>query len=795
MDLTTAIVILSASLTHSGNMSGPMLIDEVHARTEVRWESNSKWPDDSRPTIWIGTEKELSVLPKSRVNGAAHLKVSGLPEGYRVAVMNDVRAPTVLVIGHDERGALYGVGQLLRRMRMTSGKITVADDLDITTAPHLPLRGHQLGYRRTPNSYDAWNVDRWEQYYRDLIVFGANAIELIPPESDRKSKDSTGPIENVLFPLPEQEMMEKMSALADKYDLDVWLWAPAILGDYSDEAVVLKALAKADGEFRSMKRLDDVFVPGGDPGYTDPADLMPFLKRLTTLLRKSHPQARMWVSPQGFGDKWLNDFLTILQDDNPDWLGGVVYGPGVHMTLKELRQRVPARYPIRSYPDICHNFQCQYPVANWDRAYAVTEGREPINPRPLAYAQIFQFELPDIQGVLTYSEGCTDDVNKAIWSALAWNPDTPVIDILRDYSRYFIGDEFADDFAQGTFALERNWQGPLTSNRGVQTTLEQFQAMERRASPKLLRNWRFEQGLYRAYYDAFVQRRLQDETELEREALDRLREAPAIGVATAIKEATAMLARAENEPMATGWRKRIFELGDNLFHDIGLQLSVEKYHAKMINRGANLDMIDFPLNNARWLRARFTEILKLPNESSRLQALRGVVEWTNPGAGGFYDDLGDIANEPHLVRDPDFVAKDPGVLHSPADDYELIKDKQFYRDHPYRTSWLSRVSTLHGTPLKMRYSDLDSSASYRVRVVYASDWDDPVPELRLTTDDGREIHPFLDRPIPNAPLEFAVPPASTADGELELILNRKSSDHGNGRGTQLAEIWLLKESP
>ena len=52
-------------------------------------------------------------------------------------------------------------------------------------------------------------------------------------------------------------------------------------------------------------------------------------------------------------------------------------------------------------------------------------------------------------------------MNKVIWSGLGWNPDARVVDILREYSRYFIGDDYADDFAQGLLALERNWQGPL----------------------------------------------------------------------------------------------------------------------------------------------------------------------------------------------------------------------------------------------------------------------------------------------------------------------------------------------
>jgi len=792
MDLATAVVIVSAALTQTGNMAGPMLVDEVHARSGLRWETAADWPASSRPVVWVGTERELSGLPEKLRARTADLPVSGRPEGYRVTVVRGAAAPSVLVIGHDARGALYGVGRLLRSLRVSPGKVWIADKVDVTSSPRLLLRGHQLGYRNTPNSYDAWDFDRWEQYYRDLIVFGANAVELIPPGSDGKPGAIQSAEVHPLFPRPEMDMMIGMSALADKYDLDVWIWYPAILGDYADPAVRENHLEKAEDIFRKLKRIDDVFVPGGDPGDTDPAILMPLLDRKAALLRKYHPRARMWVSPQGFGRQWLDAFIATLRERPPEWLAGVVYGPGVRMPLKEFRRQIPARYPIRSYPDICHNFQCQYPVPAWDRAYAVTEGREPINPRPLDQAAIFQFELPDIQGVLTYSEGCTDDVNKAIWSGLAWNPDTPVIDILRDYGRYFIADDLADDFAQGILALERNWRGPLSSNRGVETTLAQFQAMEQRASPALLRNWRFEQALYRAYYDAFVQRRLQYETELEARAVGRLREDSAKGVAGAIREATAILGRAETEPVAAAWRKRIFELADNLFHDIGLQLSVAKYHAKAVNRGANLDMIDFPLNNRRWLLSRFDEILRLPDEKARLRAVDRIVGWTDPGPGGFYDDLGDVANEPHLVRGPGF-AFDPGVLRSPADDFELIKDLPFYREHPYRTGWLSRASTLHGTPLRLRYTDLSPFARYRVRVVYAADRDDFVPKIRLTTDDGFEIHPFLSRPIPAAPLEFPVPPAATADGELGLELNREITAQGNGRGAQIAEIWLLKE--
>src|SRR5206468_11705767 len=99
----------------------------------------------------------------------------------------------------------------------------------------------------------------WEQYYRDMMVFGMNAIELIPPRSD---DDADSPH----FPLPPMEMMEGMSRLLDDYGLAVWIWYPAMDRDYSDTRTVEAALEEWDGVFRRLRRVDAVFVPGGDPG-------------------------------------------------------------------------------------------------------------------------------------------------------------------------------------------------------------------------------------------------------------------------------------------------------------------------------------------------------------------------------------------------------------------------------------------------------------------------------------------------------------------------------------------------
>ena len=58
----------------------------------------------------------------------------------------------------------------------------------------------------------------------------------------------------------------------------------------------------------------------------------------------------------------------------------------------------------------------------WDQAYALTLGREAINPRPAEFAAIHNRQAAYTDGFISYSDGVHDDVNKTVWSALSWDP-------------------------------------------------------------------------------------------------------------------------------------------------------------------------------------------------------------------------------------------------------------------------------------------------------------------------------------------------------------------------------------
>jgi hypothetical protein len=770
IDVTRAVVVTPAGLSGPPAKAVQMLVEEVEARTMVRWDRVEKWQAAGTPVVVVGPADGVrDLLDKHgiRLPAAEGTK----PEGYRIGVAGDGAAPVVWVAGNDPRGVLFGVGRLLRELRLGRLKITLPAGFREESAPTTALRGHQIGYRPKTNSYDGWTVALWEQYLRDLAVFGCNAVELIPPRSDDAA-------DSPLFPLPPLRMMAEVSRLADEYGLDVWVWYPAMDRDYADPKTVEFALKEWGEVFQALPRIDAVFVPGGDPGHTRPKVLFDLLEKQAANLKKYHPNAKMWMSPQSFTAPWMEEFYDLVRKE-PPWLAGVVYGPQTRVPLPKLRAAVPARLPVRDYPDITHSRQCQYPVPDWDVAFAVTEGREVSNPRPVQTARMFRYGRASTFGFITYSEGCHDDVNKAVWSALGWGGNADVKDVLRQYGRYFIGPALGGRFADGLLALEKNWVGPVRQNPGIDETLRAFQAMEHDAGPREKLNWRFQQAVYRAYYDAYVRARLLHETAAMDAALTRLREAGSIGATHAIVDAGAILDRAAKEQPAPELRARLNELAEALFQSIRAQLSVAKFHG-VAGRGNSLDTIDVPLTDAAWLRAEMAAAKGLPDEAARLARLGAVLNRADPGPGGFYDDFGDPQRQPHLDRGPGWE-KDPAFDESPQCAFSG-------RIRGTPRAWWHYAETHYETPLRAKYDGLDPAAAYRVRVVYAGQ---EGRKVRLTAGDGLEVHGPLAKPF--EPVEFDIPAAATAGGKLTLTWTPEPGAGGPGRGCQVCELWLLKK--
>jgi len=765
-----------------------VLREELQLRSQILPAIAGKPLTKEIPLIIVCLEKDLPRLPAGMAAKTDPLAPTG-KDGYKI-VLSD---PKCLVIaGHDERGALYGVGYVLRKMELSDHKILLPGTFSISSTPAYPIRGHQLGYRPKTNAYDAWTVAQYDRYIRDLALFGANSIEIMPPRTD---DDAT----SVHMKLPAIQMIVEQSRICKSYGLDVWMWYPNMNSDYSSPDSIRAELAEREKIFGLLPKLDALFIPGGDPGDLEPDPLFSWLDKEAVVLKKYHPNAKIWVSPQAFkpGTAWYASFFKHI-NSKPEWLGGVVYGPWIKMPLPEVRKVTDASIPIRLYPDITHSYSCQYPVPQWDLAFAMTLGRECINPRPVDEKLIHNRYAALAVGSISYSEGTNDDVNKFVWSGQDWNPETPVIETLRDYARYFIGPSYTEGIAEGMLALEQNFRGPLLANDQVERTLQQWQDMEASASPVVLANPRFQSGLIRAYFDAYTQRRLIYETLLERQARSLLENAKNAGSLQAIGAARERLMLAKEKPVAVCLRDRCIALADSLFRSFGAQLTIEKHHA-MSGRGNFIDNIGIPLNDALWLLDQMNRIEKLSEETERLVEIQKMLHRTDPGPGGFYDNLGSPSSWKR-VKSQKSWQEDPGGLESPrvsfgvglqgVDWVDEIVAKGF-AGQTTPLAWMNQINTLYFTPLVLEYDNLNPTSKYQLRVAYTGRFR---TKMKLEAN-GVLIHDFIrmgSKPI----FEFDLPVEVTRSGKVTLTWNCAQNDKGEGeRGSQVAEVWLICQPP
>jgi len=751
IDLTKATIVIGDANSPE-DLAVRILREEVEKRTGIAWKVYTDWPG-GRNLIALATRGSAKLAGRA----VPRRKGDDLPEvrkeGYRLHVQRRPHGHVIVwIVGADRRGTLFGAGHLLRLLSLSKGSAKLPHPVDIATAPAYSIRGHQLGYRDTANSYDAWTVEQYERYIRELAIFGANCIENIPLQ------DKT----NVLMKLPRREMNKRISALCARYDVDYWVWTPADF-DLSNVSLRQAAIEEHEQLCRDCRRLDGVFFPGGDPGNNHPRLVMPFLEELSTRLKAHHPKAGIWISLQGFNRESVEYFFDYLKEHDPDWLAGVVAGPSsppIDMT----RARLPKKYKLRSYPDITHTVRCQFPVQKWDQAFALTLGREPCNPRPNFYARIHNLYAPHTDGFLSYSDGVHDDVNKVVWTRRAWNPEEDVGQIILEYCRFFLGDDVAEDAAAGIFALERNWEGPLAANESVERTLDHWKSLEQRA-PHLTGNWRWQLLLLRAYYDAYQRRRLIHERQLEREAMKALAKVDSLGIDGAMEQALKTVKRADVEPFCEDLRKRIEDLCEALFQSIGLQTSVPRYHASGSERGCVLDFLRYPLNNRWWLEDEFNKIRQMPSEEEKRARLEVIRTWEDPGPGSFYDDVGNIANSPHV---------DPL--------YNLGLGFAWW-DGGYSRTRLSSQTYINRP--KLRYENLDPKADYMIRVAGFGE--------ALLEINGERIQPTLYNKTEGQFKEFPVSKRLLASGAIEVTFAKPDEDHLNWRHkSRVSDVWLLR---
>ncbi len=488
------------------------------------------------------------------------------------------------------RGLIFGYSHILRKAKFNTDGVIITEDIEGTYKPQKQIIGHQVGYRTTPNTYDAWDYNQYFDYYLDMMAFGTNTCE---HNTTKFGKNEMNP----LMRYTQEEFVIEASRLADIVDLDVSLWHANNDRESEEEALRIR-----EDIYSKIPRINAVFPPGGDPGEMYADAFVERCRKISDILKKLHPEAQMHPSaqaPHKYRD-WGDVFVREMEKQ-PAEIDTVIMGPNHAFPMHELRKKIPEGYPLRFYPDITHNLRCEYPVNfledDWHFALASTLSRESVNPRPTELRTLHRIFAPYTIGSVSYSEGVHDDVNKMLWSALEWDKDVSIREVLLDYARYFMNEADEELIADTIFLLEKSWQGDPVENPCIDVAYNNLCALKAKHL-SLSENWRFMLLYFRACCDKLVKERRAFELKLCKNALHECKKGN-------INGALEILDTPFNDDYNT-LRNEIEVLGKTLFDLIGIQLDVEHYYADSWERGATLETIDNNVTDRAYLKQKLT---------------------------------------------------------------------------------------------------------------------------------------------------------------------------------------------
>jgi hypothetical protein len=170
---------------------------------------------------------------------------------------------------------------------------------------------------------------------------------------------------------------------------------------------------------------------------------------------------------------WVDLLMTDAHGSFPDW-------PLAHGS--------PGGLPMINFPEI--SMWGRYP---W--------GGSGANAFPQRLGTLWPPAEPLLSGGLPYSEGRFEDLNKFICAGLYWQPQAAVADLVRGYLAYYLGQAVAETAAQAVALLEANYPSETMTLERAEPAGELLQQVAEKLPERVRCDWRWRLLWLRALID------------------------------------------------------------------------------------------------------------------------------------------------------------------------------------------------------------------------------------------------------------------------------------------------------
>lgn len=389
-------------------------------------------------------------------------------EGFRIEA--DAAAGRYRIIGHDERGLLYGVGKFLRASTFREGAFE-AGAWQGVSAPRQSLRGMYFATHYF-NCYHVGGLERIQRLIEDLALWGGNTLTVwfdmnhFHGLQDPQAQRMTTRLKQILRAANSVGMGAGLMLLANEAyaDSPMELRGKAF-GAYGTELCPSKPgamelmLRWREEMFAAFADIDLRYLVlwpydtgGCNCDHCRPWGCNGFLRMsepVARLARRYFPQARIVLSTWCFDTNysWAKvEWKGLAQAfaRRPDWVDLLLAdNSGDEFPPFPLTHGVPGGLPLINFPEI--SMYRHYPWGGFGA-----------NPLPRHLQKLWDSVGRRLKGGLPYSEGIYEDINKAIALQLYWNPERPTADIVREYLAFEFSPEVVNELAEAADLMERN---------------------------------------------------------------------------------------------------------------------------------------------------------------------------------------------------------------------------------------------------------------------------------------------------------------------------------------------------
>jgi hypothetical protein len=422
---------------------------------------------------------EAREAPERDADIVLDIAPGGGTEGFRV---EDAAPRGVRVVGHDERGLLYGVGKLLRSSRFESGRFTPGSWRGVSV-PKNPVRGMYFA-THFHNFYHDAPIERVERYVEDLALWGCNALSvwfdmhhykgIRDPEAQEmirrlhailKAANGVGmgagltTLANEAYAGSPEDLRSDPQTGRAHYRVELCPSKP------EGRKLMLRWRQEMVEAFRDV-RVEYFWIWPYDQGGCACAKCAPwgangFLRigeDVARLVRQQFSEAKIILST------WLFDYkadegewsgLSRAFTPRPDWVDYLMADSHGKFPAYLLKHAPPGGLPVINFPEISM-FGCGV----W--------GGWGANPAPRRFQSFWDSSKRLLSGGFPYSEGIFEDINKAITLQFYWDPDRPAEEAVKEYAAYEYAPVAAQDIAKAVAMMEHgndHWMGKIDEIR------------------------------------------------------------------------------------------------------------------------------------------------------------------------------------------------------------------------------------------------------------------------------------------------------------------------------------------